>query len=1221
MKQCLLKTASVTAIAAFLFAMTQSCVKEEFDLERIDTTVSFGGEALVFPLGSTEQLILKTLLPEEDFEFITSMDGVYGFRMSEEMDFSEDIPDISADMDIDAVEISEDLEVNFDDISDASDMKIEQQTFESNIDFNGVDVPEIDIPENTYDNLVSTGIWEYTPDPEELSLDFEDQSLDFSGVYGSDDLESLLDKAGTSGIIYVSSLPAKNLPEKNFSVDVKVVLPDGISDVRDIRLDENARIKIDMEVVNPFMERGSVIPDISLNLSELLSIEGNTSILNIGNGFELNNYNGYKASEAYRIESLAVDENDWSDTEEGYTLSKHSEVSAYGSVSFENIRTSVETVEESSRNGGLGLLINISFDNVVIDDMTLTVSEVGDGNSGVESDFDLEIDPIKLPEQVKGVEEVRFMPGSGIDLEISGEKLSEMTGINAELENVVITFPESIVSDDLGYGNTLEIPVVDLKSTTTRHIEVSAIIPGEPDSNLEITVDGKVTVTADMSLGGTVSLSSLPASEQDDPKVNFRVTTNLQIADYTLVMDRIDHSIENQKKEFEIDMPEGVGEVGTLTITPEGNPQLTVDVIMPELQDMTMEAKTLKLSFPDMIKFRDVPQEYGYQESDNSINFENEEIPEHIVLDIETLVLTPRKNAETGKYFASGVLTYSGEASLLPSMDGTVISTDVEKLIDEGIQVQANIPEINVAEVAFTKFETTVEQSRTLDLFDFADLPEQLVRLDEVLLDQAVLNMSLNAGDLPDMGETASAPMIDLNVYLPVEVMVDDTGLENVEFEEYDETFNLLRISGAMDSENQFSMEPVTIKGFDMSNVDLSQGGKFSKEIKVEGKVYVDNPEISPEELNGESVTVNLVCSIKSPAPEGDPGQAGDKIRISRIVGVVDYKLGEDGSTDMNQTISLDDLPDFVKDENFTLDFENPYIQVDVTSNVGIPVHGTIDITPYYDGAAGTVEHITLDIPAAEDASQVETTTYWLASSNEGMPSGYTWVDADIRGMLKRIPEKIDLKIDAGTSADEVSVIDPSADYQLKLSYDVVVPFVFGEDLNIEMEYTIPGDGFSSDSDSDSDSDGSQTGEELSLPPVLGELLGMNALGLGGHVESSLPLKLELIMELLDSKGDIIETEEPVTTVIAAGSEEKPVQSPIDLKLKLAEGEDATDLSKIRMRFAVKSGNMSGEPVTEKSYIQAVLKVKVPGGITVDLSSLGESENSGDPDYTGTENW
>ena len=117
MKQCLLKTASVTAIAAFLFAMTQSCVKEEFDLERIDTTVSFGGEALVFPLGSTEQLILKTLLPEEDFEFITSMDGVYGFRMSEEMDFSEDIPDISADMDIDAVEISEDLEVNFDDIS------------------------------------------------------------------------------------------------------------------------------------------------------------------------------------------------------------------------------------------------------------------------------------------------------------------------------------------------------------------------------------------------------------------------------------------------------------------------------------------------------------------------------------------------------------------------------------------------------------------------------------------------------------------------------------------------------------------------------------------------------------------------------------------------------------------------------------------------------------------------------------------------------------------------------------------------------------------------------------------------------------------------------------------------------------------------------------------------------------------------------------------------
>ena len=50
-------------------------------------------------------------------------------------------------------------------------------------------------------------------------------------------------------------------------------------------------------------------------------------------------------------------------------------------------------------------------------------------------------------------------------------------------------------------------------------------------------------------------------------------------------------------------------------------------------------------------------------------------------------------------------------------------------------------------------------------------------------------------------------------------------------------------------------------------------------------------------------------------------------------------------------------------------------------------------------------------------------------------------------------------------------------------------------------------------------------------------------------------------------------------------------------------------------------GRPEPEVVSMSEAEGAVLKVKVPGGITVDLSSLGESENSGDPDYTGTENW
>ena len=294
-----------------------------------------------------------------------------------------------------------------------------------------------------------------------------------------------------------------------------------------------------------------------------------------------------------------------------------------------------------------------------------------------------------------------------------------------------------------------------------------------------------------------------------------------------------------------------------------------------------------------------------------------------------------------------------------------------------------------------------------------------------------------------------------------------------------------------------------------------------------------------------------------------------------------------------------------MKGEDFTLDFENPYIEMTVTSNVGIPVEGEIEIVPVFGDAPDeeAAQTISISIPAAESTGM--TKTYWIAATQDGMPSGYEFLEANIASLLKRIPDSISLNINAHTDAEQPSTIETSAKYELTLGYDVVVPFVFGEDLKIKMDYTIPGE---------SDDAGENTGESPEessnvLPPILGELLNMNALGLGGYIESALPLQLELTMDLLDSHDEIIRTE-PIKVNIAAGSAEKPVQSPLDVVLKLSEGADGTDLTKIRMNFEVTSGNMSGEPVTDMSYIQAVLKVKVPGGITIDLSSLGESENN-----------
>lgn len=1185
-KHFLTRTAPGIAAAAIFVALPLSCVNEEYDLEKIDTTVQFGGNALVFPLGSTEQLKLQTLLPENEYLQLLDLanEQVWGFKMSDEMDLSDEIPDLASELEIDPVEINESFEEDLGDI-DISDLSIKAQTIDNSISFEDVEIPDITVPSDRFEDAFSSGIWEYTPSPDQMDLsdDFGSREFAFEGVL---DPSQFSDVPGMSGSTQITipddMIPEISLDPKKTSVRVHIELPDGLSNIRDIKLDPNARMVISMSLLNSFLLSGTVTPDITLDHTELVGLEGVSGPLDLSD-LVLNQSNGYMAEKSYKIESLSVSATDW----DANSLTKEADITAEGRIGLSGISSSSDRINASAAQGGLGVLVSVSFEDVAISDMTMDVETIEDEIAP--EPFVIDMEPIELPEQVAGVSEVRLRDGSGIDIEINPKNFGLLgDAFNVGIADLTIQFPQEIVADGLDERNRFILENVDLTQPTVRHIEVTAIMP-EAAENGVITIDGQINVTGMMTAGGTIFLSSLPESQNEDPVVDFMVNTNLEVEDFAVTLNPIEHEI-NDIQEFPIELPDGVGEIGTLNITPEGTPVLEVNVVMPELDDIAVKARNIKISFPDMLVFKQpVPSEYNYQASDNSINFNGVEIPENISLDIERIIVTPRLDevvgSETfGKYVANGEISFTGAATVeTTSQDGTVSRADIQALVDNGIQITGAVPAITVSSVNFDKFERTVEQEQPITLLDLDRLPDELESLtvEDVVLYDTELSVTLTAEDIPHMG---AVPHLELAVFLPEEILVDD--------DRVDEN-NVLHVSGDL-TDNQFTMEPVAISGLDLKGVDFSAGGKIERTIKIEGTISVEEPDIEPEDLKNAVIRVSVNGGIPA-------------INIEKITGYVDYQLGSDGEggNNLNQSISLEDLPDFVKGEDFTLDFENPYIRLTVESNVGIPVKGELEIVPVFaDGAdENAAQKINLSIPAAEASG--ETTTYWIAKSQDGMSGGYEFLQADIPSLLKKIPDSIDLKINAGTDPEHLSTIEPDTEYKLALNYEVVVPFVFGEDLKIKMDYTIPGE---------SDDAGENTGESPeessnALPPVLGELLNMNALGLGGYIESALPLQLELTMDLLDSHDEIIKTE-PIKVNIAAGSAEKPVQSPLDVVLKLSEGADGTDLTKIRMNFEVTSGNMSGEPVTDMSYIQAVLKVKVPGGITIDLSSLGESENN-----------
>ena len=307
-KQFCLKTASGIAAAVMLFALPQSCVNEEYDISKIDTTVSFGGEALVFPLGSTARLTLKTLLPEEDFDYITSQlqgqdEGVYGFSMSGEMnDLGDAIPDISemlsiADMEVNPEPIEYELNYNMD------GMKIDETVFPEpdgtgsnpgEISFDSLkDMPDLDemMPTEPIEGpsvTVETAKYYPTEDQLDMSAHFPEVRVpetDYITLYNLVSLKSAVDllPVRPDETIGSESIPSEiledlaniGLGEERFvKVNLHVEMPEGISDISNVSFGENAEMTVTTTVNNSFLTGGSIVPHITISgLGNLVLID------------------------------------------------------------------------------------------------------------------------------------------------------------------------------------------------------------------------------------------------------------------------------------------------------------------------------------------------------------------------------------------------------------------------------------------------------------------------------------------------------------------------------------------------------------------------------------------------------------------------------------------------------------------------------------------------------------------------------------------------------------------------------------------------------------------------------------------------------------------------------------------------------------------------------------------------------------------------------------
>lgn len=292
--------------------------------------------------------------------------------------------------------------------------------------------------------------------------------------------------------------------------------------------------------------------------------------------------------------------------------------------------------------------------------------------------------------------------------------------------------------------------------------------------------------------------------------------------------------------------------------------------------------------------------------------------------------------------------------------------------------------------------------------------------------------------------------------------------------------------------------------------------------------------------------------------------------------------------------IELNDLPDFLKDEETRMDITNPVILLRAENQLETPVEVDAVLTPMKGNAQ-------IDGKEVKVGSGYGKTPVVLASGKnvialsrtgectiEGVTSNVKV--EDINDLLETIPDDIKVDLQPVVRNEDYYTAELGRAYEMPSSYEVDVPLSFEQNLNIVYN----------DSVQDLNKDLND------LDKVI--LKKANVLL---TVDNAIPLKLQLKPEnvlIKDVYGNELTAvkktiEEDKQYVTESTDGEKPVTSELVLNLT---SEDTAFLSKIdRICFKLTAvpGSATGVPLKDTQWLKVTsIKLSVPGGVNVDLN-------------------
>ena len=1133
-----------------------SCVNEEYDMseDNLNLEVTPFEDGLTLPLGSTDPIKLKELLKDVGSDILgTGENGAYSISFNDSFDMTDQLSSLKDLVDIPDVEFSQKVVFQMNDV-DVSDVKVEAQDYAFEHDLSAsVNVPDVTMPAVTEKIEVAAGLNDYAPSASDMLIDMAavEHDMEFMSLSdAADDLGGLVEEDTPLSLeddMFADYLATSVEFEVKETVGMNISLPKGINSVDQIVLSDKAAIKVSMELVNSFLYSGALVPDVDLDLSKIFHLKGITGgVAHLEDDFRLTEDNNYKQSVVYYIDSLAVTSADWSrkDADSPYVLDKEFAVEAGGDILFEDLMTTVNLIRNCKN---IDVKLVIEFVDLEIADVVMGIDPV---EIAQENTVPMSMDNLEIPDAIESLGGVTFAAGSGIDIVVKAQNADKVRGLDLGLETLAITFPKALAVEGADADNKIVIADVDLAKGVEKHVNITGLtLPEAVDG--KISFNENIEVKAVANAAGKVHSADLPSSAANDVKVLVNVESSLEVADYQVKMAGYDYALEIEPEVIKVEIPEALADLDEIVIYPEGTPVVNISFDIPELAlDVTPSVEGLNISFPEIMKFKELPSSYNYDLATNSITLKGS-FPAEVSLPVDKLVLKPVQDPADGKYYAEGEVNVKGGVSLAA---GTLNKADVESLSNAGkIAVVAHVPELVPSSLALDRFETSIREEVELDLLSAEDMPKELVAVNVIELNDTYINISLDASKLP-VGDAQLT--VDLAVDLPDMIKVSGADADGN-----------IRLSGKIDDKGMIVIDPVKVEALDLTGKDISKGIKDV--IVIDGTVALENAAIDVDEWLGKDLEIGFNAGITD-------------IDIEKVSGKVDYQVDP-----VVESVDLSDFASAIGDmgAEANFDFNHAHLAIEVATNLGVPIKGEVVLVPYYDGKpdAGKTVNVSLGLEPSATPAKEEFTRLWLANNDDRCPSNYKFVEADILGLLKQIPEKLEFRLDAGTDPDEDSVLEPSADYTLKANYNFELPLEFGEEFEITYRDTIS-----------------------DMPEILGSLLAKGSkVKLGGEIINSLPLALDLRLNFLDSNGNVVPLAEGcgVQRIAPCNLDASASATPLEIVLAVKEGVNA-DIASLELMFNANSAGVAGIPVTEDAYLQAVLQLVLPEGITVDLKDI-----------------